>query len=87
VLGAAVENHQVFFLVAIKVNKEKLHGVKSSSPGVFQTSDGGIRDLLKRDLLRVREESGKTKGYEKDENSHSHKGKSEIEKNMLIYTD
>jgi hypothetical protein len=58
VLGAAIENHEVLTRVNIEVNWEKLHGVKSSSPRVFQTCDRWIRDLLKGDLLRVRVESG-----------------------------
>jgi hypothetical protein len=75
VLGAAVENHQILFLVAIKVYLKKLHRIKSSSPGVLQTSDGGIRDLLKRDLLRVREESEETQNPEQRDFSHRYKDK------------
>ena len=74
-LGAAIENHQVLFLVAIKVNKEKLHRIKSAGPRVFHASDGEIRDLLKGDLLRVREESEKTKSPEQRDFSHRYKDK------------
>jgi hypothetical protein len=52
-----------------------LHRIKSACPGVFQTSDGEIRDLLKGDLLRIRVESDETKCPEQRDFSHRYKDK------------
>ena len=85
-LSTSIKNNQIFFLIPIQIQLKKLHGIKSSSPGIFQACNWLIDDLLKGDLLRIRVESEQSQNPEQYDFSHPHKDNRKIWSAYLVRT-